>query len=100
MSAMAGSATGWSAGQAPRSAYAMWLLWSALSRLCPSQQLGKLTCSRRLWPRVSGHVGTLDDAGTLLFAPQFQYVIFMLCGASACESPAISLKPAGNARTG
>src|SRR6266576_6739571 len=88
MSEIAGTATGCVASHDPRTAYAMWLRWSALSRCLPSQQLGKLTCRRRLWPRVSGHVGTSVDAGTLLAAPQFQEVICMPCGDVACRSPA------------
>src|SRR3954452_8140179 len=100
MSAIAGVAIGCDAGHAPRTAYAMWLRWSAESRCCPSQQLGKRTCSRRLSARVLGHVGTSLDEGTVLAAPQFQYVICIPCGDVACRSPAIILKPAGNTRTG
>src|SRR5258708_6594393 len=43
----AGSATGCDAGQRPATEYAMWLLWSGLSRLVPFQQFGNCTCSCR-----------------------------------------------------
>ena len=35
-----GTATGWLVGQTPTVGYAMWLLWSGVSRCRPSQQLG------------------------------------------------------------
>ena len=41
--------------------YVRWLLWSALSRLVPSQQLGKVTWSRSPWPRPLGQAGGVDD---------------------------------------
>src|SRR6476619_3216727 len=91
---------GWDAGQAPRTGYATWLWWLALSRCRPSQQLGKFTCSRRLSLRVFGQVGTSVDGGTLPAAPQFQNVICTPCGDDAARLPAIILKPAGKARSG
>ena len=40
LNSIIGTATGWSFGQMPRTGYAMWLLWSGVSRWMPSQQLG------------------------------------------------------------
>ena len=59
----------------------MWLLWSALSRLAPSQQLGKRTCSRRNEPRAS-RAGRhrCSSGGTPDSAPQLQNVTRMPCG--------------------
>ena len=83
----------------PFVAYAMWLLWSALSRFRPSQHSGKRTCRRRNEPFVSGHVGTVLDGGTPASTPQFQYVTFGSCGAIAFESPAIIRRLFGNVCT-
>ena len=50
--------------------YAMWLLWSELSRSRPFQQSGKVTVS---WSPVSarvGQVGTLRDGARPLTGPQ------------------------------
>src|SRR5919108_5336644 len=99
MSEIAGTATGCVDGQRPRIGYAMWLWWSALSRLLPSQQLGKLMCRRRLVMRVSGHVGTVDDGRMPAAAPQFQNVTRRSCALVACAWPAIILNAGGNART-
>src|SRR5438132_13168245 len=96
---MTGTATGWSAGQALAVGYTTWLLWSALSRLVPSQQLGKFTCRRSSWPRTAGQAGGVDEDAIPLATPQFQYVTRMSCGPVAFESPAIILKPGGNGWT-
>src|SRR5439155_15841607 len=83
----AGTATGCEAGQRPASEYAMWLLWSALSVCCPSQQFGKCTWTRRLFAEASGHVGIATDGDTSSFE-QFQNTTCVLCGDVACELPA------------
>ena len=96
---IAGTETGWVAGQLARTAYAMWLLWSGLSSRLPSQQLGKRTCSRRKEPRCAGQVGTVLDGGTPLPIPQLQVVTRMPCGAEAVASPAITRRLFGNGVT-
>jgi hypothetical protein len=45
--ASVGRRTGWVTGQAPFTGYAMWDLWSALSRFAPSQQPGKMIFALR-----------------------------------------------------
>ena len=40
LNSIIGTATGWLAGQMPSTGYAMWLLWSGVSRWMPFQQLG------------------------------------------------------------
>src|SRR5919112_3844346 len=98
MSSIAGTATGCVEGQRRPVAYATWLLWSALSRFVPSQQLGKRTWSRSAVRRPSGHVGTVLVGATPPSTPQFQYVTASGCADVARASPAIILKPGGNAR--
>src|SRR5215467_2412050 len=99
MSSIAGTATGWLDGQRFATGYAMWLLWSALSSECPSQQLGKRTWSRSIVRRPAGHVGTVLVGWTSPSTPQFQYVIPRLCGVVAMASPATIFRPLGNGRT-
>src|SRR5712691_2593256 len=94
-----GTATGCEVGQRPAVEYAMWLLWSALSRCLPSQQSGKRTWRRRLFPCSSGHVGTELEGRTFTLSPQSQKVIRRLCGVIAFELPAIIISPGGKART-
>src|SRR5690348_15996234 len=99
MRLIAGTATGWAAGQAHASGNSKWLFWPALSRLLPSQQLGKLAWSRSSSTYVIGQAGGVDDCLMSLSTPQFQKVILMSCGAIAFESPAIISSPAGKAWT-
>src|SRR5712691_2596262 len=99
MSSIAGTETGWDDGHLPAVEYAMWLLWSGLSSECPSQQLGKRTCSRRDVRRPPGQVGTVLDGFTPPSIPQFQYVTRRSCGVVAVELPAIMRSPFGNVCT-
>src|SRR4051794_22945052 len=92
----AGIATGCVAGQRPRIEYAMWLWWSAESRLTPSQQSGNWTWSASPFIAESGHVGIVACGRTSATGPQFQDVIFSPCADVAFEFPAIILNPGGN----
>src|SRR5438045_987893 len=91
-----GTATGWSAGQAPFVAYAMCCLWSGLSVRVPSQHSGKITWRRRA---AAPQFGTVCDGFTFSIE-QFQKTVFVLCGVDAVESPPIIMKPTGNGLTG
>ena len=78
----------------------MWLLWSGVSRLTPSQQSGNATCRARPCTFASGHVGTVLCGRTPPSGPQFHVVIDIACGVVDFELPAIILKPVGNACSG
>ena len=52
-----------------------------------------MTWSRRPWPRPLGQAGGASDGGTPPATPQFQYVIRLLCGVVAFESPGDHLEP-------
>jgi len=76
----------------------MWLLWSGLSSLRPSQHSAKRTCSRRNEPGRSGHVGTVLERPRPDATPQLQDVTRMLCGLVALASPAITAGRSGTGR--
>src|SRR6476620_2736189 len=90
-----GRDTGWLAGQAPLvAAYAMWDLWSALSRCTPSQQLGNAsdtTMGAELPPAQRNMCGLSGPP-----RPQLHDTIEAGWSEVALALPAIILRPGGN----
>jgi hypothetical protein len=68
-------------------------------RFAPSQQLGKVTCSRRLFRRPFGQVGIVLDGSIPERTPQLQNVTRRAWGLVAFASPAIIRNPGGKAST-
>src|SRR5215218_7020490 len=97
MSTSVGTATGCVRGQRPLTAYAMWRLWSTLSRSRPFQQPGKV--ARRWSARFDGQFDTTADLGGAPKPPQPQPTTESDCGRFAFWLPAIMTNPGGKVRT-